>query len=203
MPPIFVIIAVIIYGGAVIVSNLRSGNTEPAATTIASPAPTAAPDGTSPVVSVVPEETSPLFRRATQTPTAVFRNVTKTPTPMVPTATPRVIQQPTATPTPVDTHPPVIDQVTGPADGSTINFNSFCFPVHVTDNAPGTLMVRYSFNSGPGEWNTNYAPCYQDVREGWHTFVVQAKDAAGNLSGHVSRYFQVVLSPTPVPSSTE
>jgi|GEM_PF-2577956 len=198
MPPIVIILAVILYGGAVIIGNLKPQKSQ---------IPSDLPE---PTVTVVQATSTPEVtgkRSITPTPTVRVRNATVTPAKAVPTATPRVIPLVTATPVPQsDTQPPVIDQVTGPADGSTVNFNSFCFPVHVTDNVSSGITIRYSFNSGPGEWGTNYPPCFQNVREGWHTFVVQAKDAAGNVSGYVSRYFQVVLaSPTsantPAPTS--
>lgn len=196
MPQIVLVLAIILYGGAVIVGNLKPQKPRE---------PSVFP---SPTVTVTQETPTPATSgKPVPSPTVRVRNVTATPTKAVPTATPKVIPLATATPKPAtDTQPPVIDQVTGPADGSTVNFNSFCFPVHVTDNVPSGITIRYSFNSGPGEWGTDYAPCFQNVREGWHTFVVQAKDAAGNVSGYVSRYFQVVLAKptaaqTPAPTS--
>jgi hypothetical protein len=118
-----------------------------------------------------------------------------------PTTTPRIVPLVTNTPQPKsDTQAPVIDSMTGPADGSTVSFNSFCFPVHITDNVMTGLQVRYSFNSGPNDWNSNYAPCYQNLPNGYYVFVIQARDAAGNVSATVSRSFHVAV---PSPTSSQ
>ncbi len=159
----------------VIPANLPSATPKSSVkpTSTASSKPTATP-----VVTSVPKASA----SSTQAPTAT------------PTPTPKPTPTPTPTPVP-DTQPPVFEYMTGPADGSTVTFNSFCFPMRLTDNFPGTISVRYSFdNSGPSEWGQNYAPCYQGVGNGFHVFVVQGRDAAGNETGHVSRNFNVSVS---------
>lgn len=114
----------------------------------------------------------------------------------MPIATPTPKPTPTPTPTPIpDTQPPVFEYMTGPEDGSTVTFNGFCFPMRLTDNFPGTISVRYSFDtSGPSEWGQNYAPCYQNVANGFHVFVVQGRDSAGNETGHITRNFTVQVA---------
>jgi hypothetical protein len=133
---------------------------------------------------------------------------------MVPTATNIPLPLSTSTPKPqVDTEPPVITSLTGPGNGSTVDFHSFCFPVFIKDNVQSGIMVRYSFDgSGVSDWNTNYAPCYQNVSNGSHTYTLQAKDAAGNMTGTVSKSFIVNVpvptvavptsAPTTIPSPT-
>lgn len=112
----------------------------------------------------------------------------------IPNSSPQLL--PLTSPTPQgDTQPPVFENITGPADGSTIDFNSFCFLLTVKDNVSTGITVRYSFdNSGVSEWNQNYSPCYSNVSNGFHFFVVQARDAAGNTSGFVSRNFTVQVN---------
>lgn len=114
----------------------------------------------------------------------------------MPVATSTPTPKPTPTPTPIpDTQPPVFEYMTGPEDGSTVTFNGFCFPMRLTDNFPGTISVRYSFDaSGPSEWGQNYAPCYQNVANGFHVFVVQGRDSAGNETGHITRNFTVQVA---------
>lgn len=101
----------------------------------------------------------------------------------------------TPNPTPLttsDTQPPVFEFIGGPQDGSTINFNSFCFPMKLVDNSGGQIWVRYSFdNSGPSEWTQNYAPCYNSIEDGFHFFIVQGKDESNNITNFVSRNFTV------------
>jgi hypothetical protein len=88
--------------------------------------------------------------------------------------------------------------MTGPADGSSVTFNSFCFPMKYSD-ATSPISVRYAFDSDSlGDWSQNYAPCYQNVSNGSHSFSVQAKDGLGNMTGTTKRTFTVqVVSPTP------
>lgn len=143
----------------------------------------------------------------TKTPTPRVTNRSLSPTPTKPAATPQ--NYPLVTPTKViqtDTQAPVFEWMTGPGDGSTVAFKNFCFPMKINDNSGGAVWVRYSFdNSGPSDWNQNFAPCYNNVPNGFHFFVVQAKDAAGNLSGTLSRNFTVNVpvpnTITPMPTS--
>jgi len=123
-----------------------------------------------------------------------------TPKPL-PTATTTSTKLPmdtnTSTPAPSnvsDAIPPVFEWMTGPADGSTVDFASFCFPMKVVDNVSKLpeLQVRYSFDTPSwGKWTTNVAPCYQNVSNDTHVFRVQARDGAGNTSSPISRTFTV------------
>lgn len=110
--------------------------------------------------------------------------------------TPTPSQKLTATPTSastLDKTPPVITSITGPDNGSTVDFNSFCFPIVITDNVSNSsnLTVRVGFDSSLGSYSNNFSPCYSNIGNGSHTFTAQAKDAAGNESTVVTRTFSV------------
>jgi hypothetical protein len=148
-----------------------------------------------PTIKVI---SSPTLRPPTITITPVstvsptkIPTLTATPIP-IPTNTPI---PPTPTPVPPDTTPPNISSMTGPENNSTVNFNSFCFPVYITDDRSHlpNLWMQYQFDSGSWtSWsNSDFSPCFQNVANGSHTFSVQAKDEAGNISSPVSRTFTV------------
>ena len=150
------------------------------------------------VVTTTPRPTVTPKPVSSSTPTATATYVT------MPVGTP-MSTTPTPTPTPApDTQTPVFQYLNGPGEGNTVTFNGFCFPMYITDNvsviATG-LMVRYSFdNSGFSDWKQDFAPCYQNVSDGAHTFVVQARDGAGNMTGNMTKSFTVqtqVASPSP------
>ena len=134
------------------------------------------------IQAIAPTPTKPLSPTSTPTP-----RVTNKPVP--PTPTIKVVQN--------DTEPPVFEWMTGPEDGMTVPWSSFCFPMKVNDNA-GEVWVRYSFDSDQSPWGKDFSPCFQNVANGWHTFVAQAKDAAGNIATEHSRYFKVDV---PVPNA--
>lgn len=123
---------------------------------------------------------------------------TSNPPPLA-TATLMKLPMGTNTPTPTppnvpDVTPPTFEWMTGPTDGSTVDFASFCFPMKVVDNVSKLpeLQVRYSFDTPSwGEWTTNVAPCYQNVSNDTHVFRVQARDGAGNMSSPILRTFTV------------
>jgi len=143
---------------------------------------------TEPSPSTTPKKsTKPVKVESTPAPESTTPINTPNPSPQL---------RPLTTPTPQgDTQPPVFENITGPEDGSTIDFNSFCFPLKIKDNISTGITVRYSFdNSGVSDWNQNYAPCYFNVSNGFHFFVVQAKDAAGNTSDTISRNFTVQVN---------
>ncbi len=91
------------------------------------------------------------------------------------------------------TSPEVVIQG-GPPDGGSVNFDAFSFPIYVTDNVSKypdlTIRIRFD-NSDWSEWGKDMAPTYNLVPDGTHTFAVQAKDLAGNLSEIMERKFQV------------
>jgi len=112
--------------------------------------------------------------------------------------TPTIIPTPlpTFTPTPTlssDTQAPVFDYINGPENGSTVTYNSFCFPMKLVDNvSPNTLYVRYGLDTDDlGEWKTDFAPCYSSISNGSHIFKVQGKDSAGNETAVTSRSFTI------------
>lgn len=135
----------------------------------------------------------------TPTPT-IFNSGKKIPTPTksIITPSPTPSNQPTASNTPAqapDTTPPTLVYMTGPSDGSTIDFNSFCFPMMASDNKTGSqgIQTRYKFDGGDwNDWGNNYSPCYNNVSNGQHTFNFEFKDEAGNTSS-VSRAFTVQI----------
>lgn len=122
------------------------------------------------------------------------------------------MQQPTATPISVkDTTAPTITSMTGPENGSTVSFNNFCFPMYITDNVSKNFTVRFMFDSTTwNDWSTNLAPCFNNVSNGSHTFSVQVRDEAGNVSSTITRTFTILAgtqstsTPTaiPIPTST-
>ena len=145
-------------------------------------------------------------------PTKFITSVTK----VLVTTTGKPVYFPLVTNTPIptsavaDTTAPVFEWMTGPSDGLTVDFNSFCFPMKINDNVSKLqeLQVHFSFDSSEwGGWTTNVAPCYQKVANGPHTFSVQAKDGAGNLSSTITRRFTVntelyaVKPASPAPTS--
>lgn len=155
------------------------------------------------ITSTPPSSTIAPSRTVIPTATSKPKLVNQTPSP-TPTKKPSAAQYvPLGTPTPTvkvvqnDTEPPVFEWMTGPGDGMTIPWKNFCFPMKINDNSGKLVWIRYSFDSGPGEWNQNFAPCYYNVSNGWHTFVVQAKDDAGNTVTAHSRYFKVDVPTIP------
>jgi hypothetical protein len=93
-----------------------------------------------------------------------------------------------------DITPPVITSMAGPENGSQVDFDSFCFPLVITDNYSKLpeLYARSNFdNQGWTDWSNNMAPCFDGVSDGVHIFAAQAKDQAGNLSPMEVRQFLV------------
>ncbi len=192
--------------------NLPQGMRKPTPTpTVSSISPSPYVTEISSIPSAAPTD-SAQPKTVTLSPTITVKSVIiTTPTPTIksavystvtPTPTTRII---TATPTPAgDTAAPTLDWMTGPTDGLTVSFNSFCFPMKYSD-ASSPIMVRYAFDSDTlGDWNQNYAPCYQNVANGSHSFSVQAKDAKGNQSSTIKRTFTVQVSlPTSVPIASQ
>lgn len=116
----------------------------------------------------------------------------KTPTPTT------GLNNPTSAPAQTsDTTPPTLDYMTGPTDGSTIDFNSFCFPMKASDNVSSSndIQTRYRFDTSSfGDWGSNFAPCYSNVSNGSHNFVLEFRDKAGNVGAQVSRTFTVQVN---------
>lgn len=205
MPIVVIIAAFLTLFVAVGVRNIPHNNLP------VSPAPSVS---ISPTASVSPTPTAnsfttPVITKKITTPTAT-PIVIRPPVQKTPTAIP--LQLGTNTPMPsLDTAAPTFDFMTGPGEGTTVDFNQFCFPMKFSDvTAP--IQVRYGLDAqAPSDWNQNYAPCYSSVSNGAHTFRVSAKDGAGNISELVKRNFivqvadpanQITQSPTPTLTGT-
>lgn len=139
---------------------------------------------------------SPVIFKYFPSPTPISSPINYSPKPPASTTLPLYNPNnniPIATPLTInDTQPPAFEFIGGPQEGSTIDFNSFCFPMKLVDNSGGQIWVRYSFdNSGPSDWTQNYAPCYNSVGNGFHFFIVQGKDESNNVTNFVSRNFTV------------
>ena len=118
---------------------------------------------------------------------------TNTPVPQSATNTPTPTSTPIPTTTP-DTTAPTMSEMTGPADGSTVNFKNFCFPMKPSDDrsTSSQIQTNYKFDSSDWSgWGNQYSPCYNDIANGSHTFSVQLKDEAGNVSSSINRTFTV------------
>lgn len=109
--------------------------------------------------------------------------------------TPIPTSQPTNTPTPVkDTSAPVVREFGGPADGSTVDFTNFCFPIYATD-ASKPILSRAKFDSDSwNDWGTNFENCYSNISFGSHSFSVQLKDNSGNETPVFTRNFKTESS---------
>ncbi len=192
----FIILFLITFTGFIIVRNSQKSN--PRSGEITPTPPPAEETSTTPGAFFLPVDSPTPTQIPTITPTAIPNTPTTIPatnTPIPPTQTPI---PPTSTPTPspyVDNQPPVLQQMTGPADGSYVQFNNFCFPMYYTDNNPNTtIYVQYQFDgSGWSDWGTNYSPCYSNVANGGHFFAAQAKDSTGNTSTMTTRNFNVAV----------
>lgn len=181
-----VVVLALSIGGFMVISRGSSQKTEVELTS--TPTPTEEPTPTEPE-----EEESPTpTKKATVTvkptvkptikPSATPTKPAATSTP-APTSAPTNTPVPTATPIPPDTTPPTIS-MTGPADGSTVDFNNFCFPAYIQDTVSTTsdIQARYRFDSPTwSEWGSEFAPCYSNIANGSHTFSIQARDKAGNV----------------------
>lgn len=184
---IFLLLALLIL--AVILSFK---NTSRAASGSLTPTPTAKPKPSKTPTPTKKVSLTPTITPKTPSPT-ITPTITPTNTPQ-PTNTPIPLNTPTPTPLPPDTTPPVITSMTGPADGSTVDFNGFCFPMTISDNKPGNqnFLTQHTFDSATWtDWEANYAPCFNNVSNGSHTFTVHAKDEAGNISATITRTFTV------------
>lgn len=116
----------------------------------------------------------------------------KTPTPTTGSSNPTSVPTQTS-----DTTPPTLDYMTGPTDGSTIDFNNFCFPMKASDNVSSSndIQTRYRFDGASfGDWGSNFAPCYSNVSNGSHNFVLEFRDKAGNVGSAVNRTFTVQVN---------
>lgn len=78
------------------------------------------------------------------------------------------------------------------AEGATIAGNSVCFPLWVSDNMTPwqRLQTRANIDKNQwGVWTETFSYCFQNLGNGSHTFSVQIRDLAGNVSAPVTRTF--------------
>lgn len=200
MPIAVVVAALLSFFVAVGVRNFSPATPKSTPTpTVVTVAPTgeqAATPSSQAVMTATPKPTGAGSVSKTSTPTPTQKQT------QITTSTPAQILRlntPTSTPVPADTSAPIFVEMTGPKDGTSVQFASFCFPMRYSD-ATNPIMVRYAFDSDSlGNWSQDYAPCYQNVPNGSHSFSVQAKDGVGNMTSISKRTFTVqVVAETPV-----
>ncbi len=93
-----------------------------------------------------------------------------------------------------DLAPPTITISGGPVQGTTTAMPDVCFPLWVSDNMTPwqQLSSRGKLDEGQwSTWSTATSYCYQNLGNGTHTFTVQLRDLAGNVSPEVTRTFIV------------
>jgi len=91
----------------------------------------------------------------------------------------------------IDTIPPTVTITGGPNENDIVTGTRICFPLWVSDNVTNymKLVTRIKINTNPWtEWEQNLSPCV-DIQPGSHTFTVQIKDEAGNISPETQRHF--------------
>jgi len=98
------------------------------------------------------------------------------------------VASPPATSTPPatkDTVAPIVAINGGPVEGSTVAETRVCFPLWVSDNATEytKLLVQAKFDTQQiTAWSNTLQYCYESLANGPHTFSVQVKDEAGNVT---------------------
>jgi hypothetical protein len=112
-------------------------------------------------------------------------------------------QQPTPTPFLIadvpasmagDLAPPTVTISGGPLQGTITTIPDVCFPLWVSDNMTPwkQLTSRGKLDEGQwSTWSTATSYCYQNLGNGTHTFTVQLRDLAGNVSPETTRVFIV------------
>lgn len=116
------------------------------------------------------------------------------PTKPVPTPT-----QPTSVPTVVDYHdstPPVITSVDGPADGTRLTTDNFCYYLAAFDNTSGIneISLQWRLDNNPwSSWSSNLFICFSEITNGSHTITFQIKDKDGINSPVIIRNIFVSL----------
>jgi len=134
------------------------------------------------------------------TPTLVLQTPQPSPT-RIPTriSTSTPLPTPTALPTPTqpqsaDTTAPTITINGGLEEGAFTYETTVCFPLWIVDDLSwySAVLIRYRIDKMPwGMWMYEYQPCVFNLSKGPHTFSVQGKDEAGNISSEVTRHFVV------------
>ncbi len=93
-----------------------------------------------------------------------------------------------------DLKPPTVTIQGNIAEGATIATDSLCFPLWVSDNMTPWQRLTTRARMDTKEWSVwlpTYSYCFQNLSIGAHTFSVQIRDLAGNISPEVKRTFIV------------
>jgi len=93
-----------------------------------------------------------------------------------------------------DLTPPTVTIQGGVAEGTTIASGSLCFPIWVSDNMTPWQQLTTRARMDTNQWSVwlqTYSYCFQNLSLGKHTFSVQIRDLAGNVSSEVKRTFTV------------
>jgi len=91
-----------------------------------------------------------------------------------------------------DLIPPTVTIQGNLAEGATIATSGICFPLWVSDNMTSwqRLQTRAKIDQNQwGVWTETFSYCFQNLGNGSHTFSVQIRDLAGNVSAPVARTF--------------
>jgi len=113
-------------------------------------------------------------------------NTPPTPTPLFLTDIPASMAGDMIAPT-VTIQSPIVE-------GATITYTNPCFPLWVTDNMTPwqRLQTRAKLdNTAWSDWRESFSYCFTNLTPGAHTFSVQIRDLAGNVSSEGKRTFIV------------
>lgn len=93
-----------------------------------------------------------------------------------------------------DLNPPSVTIQGSVSEGATIASSSLCFPLWVTDNMTPWQQLTTRARMDTNQWSIwmqTFSYCFQNLGVGAHTFSVQIRDLAGNVSQEVKRTFIV------------
>ena len=80
------------------------------------------------------------------------------------------------------------------SEGAIIASGSLCFPIWVSDNMTPWQQLTTRARMDTNQWSVwmpTYSYCFQNLGVGTHTFAIQIRDLAGNISPEVKRTFIV------------
>ena len=80
------------------------------------------------------------------------------------------------------------------SEGAIIASSSLCFPIWVSDNMTPWQQLTTRARMDTNQWSVwmpTYSYCFQNLGVGTHTFAVQIRDLAGNISPEIKRTFIV------------
>ena len=93
-----------------------------------------------------------------------------------------------------DLIPPTVTIQGGVSEGAIIASGSLCFPIWVSDNMTPWQQLTTRTRMDTNQWSVwmqTYSYCFQNLNIGTHTFSVQIRDLAGNISPEIKRTFIV------------